>query len=122
MDKVFCVWEESKHEDIYETDFDGKYLVDIFDNREEALKAMEAAFLKVKRDNDDVERIGDAEINLTRWDEVVKPNGETGYELDCTWSWSVTEREVRHRHDEHLEFEVRSTGEDIYGECEVFST
>ena len=119
MEKVFCVWEESEHEDVYERDSDGKYLVDIFEKRDDALKAMESAFLKVKRDGDDFERIGDSRINLSRFDEVVKPNGEAAYALDCTWHWSVTEQVVRHRFDEHLEFEVRSTGEDIDGECEV---
>ena len=119
MEKVFCVWEESEHEDVYERDLDGKCLVDIFENREDALKAMESAFLKVKRDGDDIERIGDSQINLSRFDEVVKPNSEAAYALDCTWYWCVTEQVVRHRFDEHLEFEVRSTGEDIDGECEV---
>ena len=117
--KVFCVFEESHHEDAYEQDLDGLYLLDIYDTESEAVKAMKNEFRKITRDGDDVEML-ENEISLTRFTQVVVPGKPVSYDLDVTWKWFVEERIVRRRFDEHLHFSVRSTGEDIDGECEVF--
>ncbi len=94
--EVWCLFESSDHDDLYERDNDGTFLVAVFAKKDEALAEMERCFRAVEvNDGDTVDRTN-MKIGLSKWLTVFDSRtGEAGQVHDVDWCWHVERREVR---------------------------
>lgn len=92
--KVWCLFEESSHDDIYERDCDGRYLMGVYAKFEDAKKAMEEASRHVGvAEHDSIDETDQFKISISKWYKV-NHCGKDEYWHDCDWVWSIEEMEV----------------------------
>lgn len=94
--EVWCLFESSEHDDLYERDNDGTFLVAVFAKKDDALKEMERCSSSVEvSDGDTVDRT-DTKIELSKWLAVNDSRtGEASQVHDVDWCWHVERREVK---------------------------
>lgn len=93
--KVWCLFESSEHDDIYERDVDGVSLIGLFFTEQAARDAMEQESAKIETSDCDTIDKAWCRIEVSKWSTVVKADGKDGYEHDCDWKWWIEEREVK---------------------------
>jgi len=91
--KVYAVFEEST---LYERDNDGKCLVALYANEDDAMARLKQEADKVTVTETDTKDVRPWCVEVSKWTERPETDAHGNMKLDheCNWKWSIEEWEV----------------------------